>query len=144
MSYYYAKCFVLQRFMHGHPCSCIYKYIQLVCKIFAIAFNFEILKNFQSIMLHVRIVRYINLQVLIMGFDGCKERNSVTQSQVPGITPKTVNFSTCAAKKAARFLTTMYRPSKALFLQVHVVQRQLVYLTTCTVSGSNLARLMQR
>ena len=32
-------------------------------------------------------------------------------------------------------------PSKALFLQIHVVQRQLVYLTT--VSGINPARLIE-
>ena len=50
----------------------------------------------------------------------------------------TVNFSTFAT----RLLNHNVVPSKALFLQVHVVQRQLVYLTT--ICGISPARLIAK
>ena len=45
-------------------------------------------------------------------------------------------------KKGCRILNHNVVPSKALFLQVHVVQRQLVYLAT--ICGNSPARLIAR
>ena len=46
------------------------------------------------------------------------------------LSPLTVNFSIFAKKKDTRLLNHSVAASKALLSQVHVVQRQLIYLTT--------------